>query len=386
MTAKDCCDKFVRLLDRRTTYFPIILFSITLFLLTAYTMYHWFPTAANNLYFYLFKNADDASISKRGQIGDAFGGTLSPLVGLIAALLTGLAFWVQLRANIQQREDIQLERLESKFFDMLKLHRDNVLELNILNKYTGRKVFISLYREFRFTYFKLKKLISELSPDKLEYYQIPTEGIKRELFLCNFSYMIFYIGVGKTSNKLLKDVLTPKVHPELLSDVISDFTKLHREYFIKKNRSKSESTDIDDKYFTFEYAGERFRLYTRYKPFDGHLIRLGHYYRHLIQTVKMIDEAPENIVKDKYFYLRNLRAQLSGHEQVMLYYNALSDYGTEWFEKPFFTDYAMVRNVPLPLADFGVTPEQHPVIKNYLANDPSILEGVELRQRHSKEL
>lgn len=59
-----------------------------------------------------------------GQIGDTIGGTMSPFVGIFAGLLTFLAFWVQYKANEQQRSDIAIERFENTLFQMMTLHED----------------------------------------------------------------------------------------------------------------------------------------------------------------------------------------------------------------------------------------------------------------------
>ena len=43
-----------------------------------------------------------------GQIGDTIGGVMGPFVAIAASVLTFLAFWVQYKANEQQRKDIAL--------------------------------------------------------------------------------------------------------------------------------------------------------------------------------------------------------------------------------------------------------------------------------------
>jgi hypothetical protein len=52
-----------------------------------------------------------------------------------------------------------------------------------------------------------------------------------------------------------------------------------------------------------------------------------------------------------------LRAQLSNFEQLMLYYNSLAWFDLEWREV--FTKYRLIKNLPLPLADFSTSPEAH---------------------------
>ena len=92
-------------------------------------------------------------------------------------------------------------------------------------------------------------------------------------------------------------------------------------------------------------------------PFDGHVERLGHYYRHLFQTMTFITSQSFLGDKEKYGYVKTLRAQISNFEQLMLYYNALAWFDDEW--KEFFTKYRFIKNLPLTLADIDVKPETH---------------------------
>lgn len=85
-----------------------------------------------------------------------------------------------------------------------------------------------------------------------------------------------------------------------------------------------------------------------YKPFSGHASRLGHYFRHLFLTVKVVVES--QVIKnydEKMKYLKILRAQLSNHEQMLLFYNWLSGYGDAWENEKnqFFTEYRMIHNL-----------------------------------------
>ena len=79
---------------------------------------------------------------------------MGPFVAIAAAILTFLAFWVQFKANEQQRKDIALERFESNFFELLHFHQEITNELllkcnvnMILNpvQEKGKDVFQLLY-------------------------------------------------------------------------------------------------------------------------------------------------------------------------------------------------------------------------------------------------
>ena len=74
-----------------------------------------------------------------GQIGDTIGGIAGPVIALIGAFLTFLAFWVQVQSNKAQtlqfnRQDInnKIDRFENKFYELLRLHRSNVDEALIV--------------------------------------------------------------------------------------------------------------------------------------------------------------------------------------------------------------------------------------------------------------
>ncbi|AMP98684.1 Integral membrane sensor signal transduction histidine kinase [Pedobacter cryoconitis] len=66
-----------------------------------------------------------------GQIGDAIGGTTAPFIALMAGFLTFIAFWAQLRANNQVREQFRIQQFESQYFEMIRLHKENINEMKI---------------------------------------------------------------------------------------------------------------------------------------------------------------------------------------------------------------------------------------------------------------
>ena len=51
---------------------------------------------------YLLTQFSILDFTETGQIGDTIGGTMSPFVGILAAVLTFMAFWIQYQANEEQ--------------------------------------------------------------------------------------------------------------------------------------------------------------------------------------------------------------------------------------------------------------------------------------------
>lgn len=83
----------------------------------------------------------------------------------------------------------------------------------------------------------------------------------------------------------------------------------------------------------------------------------------------MVDE------KDKYEYVKILRTQLSDYEQVLLYYNSLTNVGKKWNEPnqtqvssnkeyswlenmAFIPRFRLIKNIPPSYKFVGITPEE----------------------------
>jgi hypothetical protein len=282
--------------------------------------------------------------SAPNEIGDSIGGTLGPFVALLASALTFLAFWVQYKANQQQRHDIKVERFENKFYEMLRLHRANVDEMNIADRVTGRKCFIQYFYEFSNCY----KIVEDMVK-----VGIRAGANYNTIDLLDFAYSIFFFGVGINSEKLYRKNFTPE-QEALFIDCKKQMEDLAERYRTARRNDK------ESRYFTFDLpltfvVDERSKLFY-YEPFNGHADRLGHYYRHLLKTVTYVTEQSEHFLDEeqKREYVKMFRAQLSNFEQLMLYYNSMAWFREEWHE--LFTDYALIKNLPIGLADFGVLP------------------------------
>lgn len=288
-----------------------------------------------------------------GEIGDIIGGTTSPFIAFVGVLFTFLAFWIQYKANLELRRDIEIERFENKYYELLKLHRANVEEMNIHHHYTGRKVFVAMYNELRFSFYFVKSIIETFpkGTNEIDY----GFDIKDDEIILKIAYLLYFHGTGDKSDRLLIEPLRKLCSQFFIDALLQAVRDNQKDY--RQNRNPQDWAKLK-----IIIGGNNIYEYeTFYKPFDGHVSRLGHYYRHLYQTVKFIAEFDKIDLddNDRYGYLKTLRAQLSSHEQVLLYYNSLSYFGGKWLdsEHPYLVKYKMIKNLPLPLADFGIKPE-----------------------------
>ncbi len=277
----------------------------------------------------------------------AFNGILGPLVALVAAGLTFAAFWVQyeanqqqIKANKKQQDDIRVERFEYQFYEMLRFHRDNVMEMDIAG-IQSRKAFMRMFYEFKYLYYSLEHSYYACREKLSENY-----GLEN---LTKLAYKSFFHGIGGASNN------------SIFSLMDTDDQKIfaHRRKILFRNQDKFEANGSELEVFKIKPYGqnEQHLLEVFYYPFDGHESRLGHYYRHLYQMVKYVlgfDEIDED---QKYSYLKMIRGQLSNFEQLLLYYNSFA-YGKVWIDENLFSRWKMIKNISLELSDFGVNPKE----------------------------
>jgi hypothetical protein len=289
-------------LEKRAKYLLICGLGIILlaaifiaFLPLIITQYTWFPL----------------DVYKPNEIGDTLGGIMGPAVALVGVLVTFLAFWAQYVANLQQKQqfldsleiqeqDKKEQQFESQFFEMLRLHKENVDELKINSLSDNsvvekRMVFETMVKEFN-------ELLSRVDD---------FDSLNQENF--DISYNLFFWGYDNTDISLLSQVAIDWLYAKGLS------------------------------------ANHKLINFSKHK---GYSALLGHYFRHLYLMVKFVAES--KVIKDydvKMKYLKILRAQLSNHEQIMLFYNWLAtSYGDAWEEETengnkFFTSYKMIHNL-----------------------------------------
>lgn len=303
---------------------------------------------------YIPADGSHFTLTQSGSIGDTLGGTMNPFIAIAAAILTFLAFYIQYLANQDIRNQFKIQQFESQFYEMLRIHGSNVQEMDIANEIKGRKCFMRMFYEFEFIYLSLYE-IHETHKERMSWNYSKEE-------LSDFAYKVFFFGIGSISNRVINNIID-ETHQPLIELLIAKLEIIQNNYELKTAGSKKVAVPFEDDttIFTLEIF---------YFPFDGHSTRLGHYYRHLFQTVSYI--ANSEVITDrldKYKYLKLVRAQLSNHEQLLLYYNGLSSFGKEWITSNYFTTYRMIKNIPIGLANFGERPEDKLGVKNSFGED-----------------
>lgn len=314
-----------------------------------------------------------------GHIGDTVGGTFGPFVGGIGVVLTFLAFWVQYQANQQQKRDLQIERFESRLFSMLETHRNNVAEIKVqfqflvvipeakgngsragnnadskqeghyelqTHSYEGRAAFVAMsgYLRELFKFLEGKRNDFDKSGKK----------VTDDKVLYEIVYLIFFSGCSDwtvTVGKRFKTIGENSFLKEAVDAIKTEARARDRAPydFLGARIPENSLSDATLKADTHSALNPKY-------PFGfDHAAWLSHYFRHLFMMIEYVHKQDFLDYDQKYEYVRQIRAQLSNHEQLLIFYNALSVFGRPWMDLGYLKDYCLLRSMS-PYADFYVDP------------------------------
>lgn len=336
------------------------------------------PIILTNDWFYII------DFNNSGEVGDTIGGITAPFLSIIGSVLIYLTLKSQIKANKEVSDQINIQNFETKFFEMLRVYRENIndwklLSVNDLNKnmnerylYEGRIVANQIYGLFKelfeeidnflgidnknvdlFIEEKYKNVILNIGLSDNSKITDLAEFIKLEL-----SLIIIYYGVGNFSienlNADIKGLYKSRVlelfnflnlKPIRSSNFWDDWlTK-------KKNRDVSKHKGKQTQKETAKY----------FKYYGGHEHRLGHYFRHLYSTIRYVNKQSFLTYSQKWEYITMLRAQMSNKEQFLLYLFSISFLGRNWeispsnidevdennfIQRRYITKYDLVKYIP----------------------------------------
>lgn len=347
---------------------------------------------------------DEIDYNITGQVGTYIG-------GIIGTLFSGASFYFLYVTLIEQRKTFERERFETRFFEMLKIHKENINELNytehqlinengtrikeIKNRSEGRKVFKVIFHDFTL----LHKEISWLFIDSDEIYKkdykndiLNNKTVKdRKIKLLEFAkldiiYSIIFFGLSGQDRNVLYNFFSTKYNEEFITMIIvfsalkpkneSTYYKHWQEFNRKSNKEKLQifnnvyqknkkpieniSNIIQNTIFKNMFAINKDPKNIEYSKFyGGHQFRLGHYYRHLFQSINYVNENTDLPYSLKYENIKFLRAQLSTFEQKLIFLNSISSIGRIWeleiinngskdisINNQLITKYNLLKNIP----------------------------------------
>jgi hypothetical protein len=271
----------------------------------------------------------------------------------------------------QQSNYSRLNQIENKFFSQIQYHRDNASQMKYkipsrvdfieLSDGTGMKpvieeggrVFIEIHREIIkaikiIETSLIHKSVNEIygckSLSKLKKIlptDLRTDKKLKQMAIIDIAYLSVFFGLAKSQGRsTLIDILSNVYNSDIVNTIIKKLKQEIAHYDkIKKNNKTWKQRIKEDKHI---------------KYFGGHQHRLGHYFRHIYQTVNYINDQVNISYTEKYEYIKTLRAQLSTYEQSVLFFNSISQIGRFWeltpekddINKQLITKYNFIKNIP----------------------------------------
>jgi len=358
-----------------------------------------------SLEYWIF-GSGEVLMDKTGQVGDFIGGvvgTIFSLSGFIMLLIT---------LKMQASSD-HLQKFEMIFFEMVRFHRDNIQELEFdiyehvgtttLEKvnYTKRKVFRAVFTHFISCRNELQTFLNKTSLadiyqpghlkkiEEIKTYRKGTFDL-RKLAGLDMAWCITFFGLSNEGEQTLRRLFRSRYNDDLVNFLLS-YVKLkpkreHSSYnrwkiisatkpFLKKVALIEHAYSNGNRYisgfsipqtWSYQTGLEDVSALAPYpkgfkKFYGGHQFRLGHYFRHLYQSVKFVDRQKNLSFASKYDYVKILRAQLSVYEQAILVMNSLSSLGLVWDfapdyeesrwydrrkERELISNYNLIKNLP----------------------------------------
>lgn len=344
-----------------------------------------------------------------GDIGDFIGGYFGFWLGIIGALLTFLAFFIQFKANSDVQKQFRIQQFETQFHKMIDVYLNNKDKFSIIGYKNPNNKSISLEKNSKKDIsIQLKEILEEkkkhlkqeknkemklssfFSINNISHYQnsdnnssfieyTTTGHIVFQKFLVELKvvYRVFMeaykIQNPKKKESEIKEEVKKEIFIEAYKLFMHGLNKYRKDSTTKEIRSsaiinndliktsinildtikdihKYSGTKIFKNFYYIEEEAKSLWVKLNYTPFQGYLHFLPQYYRNLYSIVKFVVNENEDIGlndEQKLNYLRILRSTMSEYEQTMLFYNWYSKFGENWQDSKnkFFSEYKMIHNL-----------------------------------------
>lgn len=303
-------------------------------------------------------STENIDFAATGQIGDYFG-------GIVGTIFTGVSFYLLYLNLKDQKQNNEKNFFESKFFEIIRLHKENIEEMSYSKfenstKETAfrRKVFKIIINEFKECLREVRHFSNSKDPNeyfhakyrvKLETY-INEKELKVSLIefaTIEIAYNILYFGLKDEGKMILKNKFIGKYSDEYLNHLLNYMELKPKGEFINQfllweNLQRKKFNDFKsilrliynqdkpkkrEELYGFEKKLFENKNVSRY--YGGHEHRLSHFFRNLKQSyIYLYDQNLDT--KEILFYSNTLRAQLSISEQYLIFVHSITSLGHDW--------------------------------------------------------
>lgn len=292
-----------------------------------------------------------------GQFGDYLGGVLNPVFGFLSVIGLLVALILQMKELKASREALSLSQKELELSRKAQVESAEALQLQnaAIRRQGFEQTFFAWFQSYRNLLQEVEAPTAEIPqggiPLASSFGQEPTMHKGSAALKQFFRRFLTEEGIQIHFSHLLSDeqweaecaIYAPS-SPSINTSVDSSTgPNISRKYLIPADRFKRllfnfRKTNGPDLVIKAVLNG----WYNLYRK-EGH--QLGVLFRALYRLIKWIDEQPESGVSaaDKWQYVSIVRSQFSRYEQILLFYNGISEEGEKF--RPLIEKYALFDNL-----------------------------------------
>lgn len=320
-----------------------------------------------------------------GAIGDYFNGMIGPFIAFASVITTFAAFYIQFRANEEQKkaladqgkqikeqqEQQRIDRFEQRFFEMLRIHRENAAAMHIKAKpfmYYSTKEGVEWGNPLEY---RPNEVVRIITTEFDLVYTLHVLLNEKQLIVCeepfevaSMAYDLVFAGAMKE----LKNAIDER--PERMEYFFNPDSEYKYDEALLDFSTRVFSPREGRKFLKeFESIYEKFPDSSNCpKVLRGYSGLLSTYFRHAFQMFAELDSfiSPAFGDEERKRFAKLFRAQLTDEEQRMFYYNSLGTAGKDWWKKGYITKYQLIKNVDLSQIPKEISPVL--LLNDYLKN------------------
>lgn len=263
-----------------------------------------------------------------GEIGDTIGGTVGPIIAIIAAILTFVAYLEQIKLNREQMKqfseqekqfNLQMELQKTQFNESLEEQKRQFdIQLKEQDKITQRQRFESHFFELLRIY---ENTVNNLEIEVWQLQPLESENYK-EAFINYTKYGYTHV-VELNGRKVFKQLYqemerTKKYFPHDITNMIIAYEKCLDGIEMAEKEDINSISSVKDTICQPERE-------------------ISSYFRILVFILNFIINSSAINETEKYFYIGILTSSFSTYENIILFHHILSIHGNLWNDADFFT-------------------------------------------------
>ncbi|WP_336732732.1 hypothetical protein [Chryseobacterium sp. VD8] len=308
-------------MTKNNFFFKYFISTLSIIIIIYFSIYIYNYYSTNDILLHIpdskFNNEQNEKIIlKPNEIGDSIGGILNPLIGLVAAIFTFLAFLMQVFANDEIKKQFTQDKFENRIFKLMDIYNENISRFSFRSKQSGRiftnkSTFPILYGHFNILIEDVNRFNNS---NKISFEEKITKDYKENLLSRNkssslnnwikleFCYVLFFYGVGKKGRENIKTIFRNKYDSEYVNNVINYLSYkpayMAHDYIYLQNWNK---IFLEFENFS-EPCLERFDRY-----YEGVQNNFGHYYRNLFAMINYLNKGKDFKYSEKWDFAKFFR-------------------------------------------------------------------------------